>query len=996
MRRFVSSFLSLAAAAVLLPAATHAQSVGSITGVVVDQSVQRPVPNAVVQIVGMQLGARTGDDGSFRIGGVPAGAASVRVTRIGYAAQTRTASVTEGGSTSLRFELIAQAVKLDEVVTTATGVVQRKRENGASTAIVSFEAAPPAASENFSQALNGKAAGVTIQQSSGATGSGARIRIRGSNSVSLSNEPLLIVDGVRADNSPESNSVDVGGIYPSRINDLNPDDIESIEVIKGPAASALYGTAAANGVLQITTKRGASGKTLWTAYGERGRLYEVTAYPSNFGGWTPATGDFPSVFGSGNTSPFCNLYEQASGNCTIDSLAKFNPLEDFSPFRDGQRSKVGGNVTGGTDKTQYYLSGDKEIEQGVLKNNNLQRVSLRSNLKTYLRSDLDVSVNAGYTNSGLQLPQTDNSYYAPLGNGYGGDPFKGQFNGYNPIPPDQSYAVNTRQDLDRFVGSLTTNFRPFSWLKFNAVTGADILNRNDKEVTPPGVVTFTDNSLLGGATANRFRITNYTANFSGTATYQLTSSLTSQTTAGSQYAATSSTGTFASGEDLAGGISSLRGVAARFAVDERTIENKTLGGILSEQLGFRDRLFLTGAVRSDKNSAFGNNLGRVVYPAVSLSYVVSEEGFWPTNPVVTTLRLRSAYGESGLRPGATDALQFFTPRGATSHGKDTPGLILSNFSNPNLKPERSGEFEGGFEAGLFHDRATLDVTAYNKKSRDALVSRRLAPSLGGPATKLENISQVSNKGIEAQLTTKILDMESLQWDVNINAAWTKNRLLKLGQGIPDILFGFSRSQRHTPGRALGSFFARTLSSYKDANGDGVIGPGEYTRTATATYLGTPNPTRTATLVTGITMFKFARLSTLVDYKGGHMQYNDSESFRCGISTCRGVNDRSAPLKEQARAVARYASSSAVGDFIEHADYMKVRDLSLTLTARRDLAALARAQGANVVISGRNLYTWTRYTGLDPEQNIGQDNFTSTDFLGQPNVRYLTARINLTY
>ena len=993
MRSFVSSLLCVAAFG-LAPAALRAQATATVTGIVTTGG-SVPVPNAAVQVVGTTIGARTTEDGHYRITGVPAGTVSLRASRIGYAAQTQAVTVDAGGTASVNFTLeVAHVVLGDVLVTAASGETQRKRESGASTSTVSFDSLPPAPSANFSQALNGKAAGVTIQQASGSTGSGARIRIRGSNSMSLSNEPLLIIDGVRADNTAESNSIDVGGIYPSRINDLNPDDIESVEVIKGPAAAALYGTAAANGVLQITTKKGRAGATHWATYGERGRLYEVTAYPPNFGGWTAANADFPSVYGSGNSSPFCNLYEKAKGNCTIDSLAKQNPLENFSPFRTGNRSKFGGNVAGGADRVQYFLSGDKEVEQGVLMNNNLGRFNLRSNVRADLRPGLDLSLNAGYTNSTLQLPQTDNSYYAPLGNGLGGDSFAGQYHAYDPIPPEQSYAVNTTQSVDRFVGSLNGNYAPFAWLKFTGIAGADLLGRIDREITPAGAVAFTDNSLLGNATSNQFRIANYTANFSGIATFQPLASLTSKTTVGTQYAQSTTTGTFAYGEDLTGGIASLGGVVARFAVDERTSGNKTLGGIFSEELGWRDRLFLTGALRGDKNSAFGSNLGTVVYPAASLSYVVSEEPYWPSNSVVSTLRLRTAYGESGLRPGPTDALPYVVPRGTTVHGKDTPGLALANFDNPNLKPERSGELEGGFEASLFGDRASLDVTAYSKISRDALVLRRLPPSLGGPRSAFQNIGRVSNKGLEVELKSKILDLQNLQWDVDVSGAWNKNRLVSLGQGIPDIVFGFSNSQRHTPGRPLGAFYGRVITGYTVANG--VVDPSSIKRSATAAYLGTPIPTRTATLTTGFTFFRFARLSTLLDYKGGHMQYNDTESFRCGISTCRGVNDPSAPAYDQARAMARYASSSAIGDFIEHGDYMKVRELALTLTAPRDWAAMARATGASVVISGRNLYTWTRYTGLDPEANIGQDNFTTTDFLGQPNVRYATVRINLTF
>ncbi|NUQ19762.1 MAG: SusC/RagA family TonB-linked outer membrane protein [Gemmatimonadaceae bacterium] len=993
MRRFVSSLLTVAGLA-LLPAGLRAQQTGTVTGLVTGQG-NVPVPNAAVQIVGTTMGTRTSDDGSYRITGVPSGARTLRASRIGYAAMTQSVTVPAGGTVSANFTLdVSHIVLGDVLITAASGETMRKRESGAATATVAFDSVPPVPSANFSQALNCKASGVTIQQASGSTGSGARIRIRGSNSMSLSNEPLLIIDGVRADNSAESNSIDVGGIYPSRINDLNPDDIESVEVIKGPAAAALYGTAAANGVLQITTKRGRAGQTHFTTYGERGRLYEVTAYPYNFGGWTSDTANYPPVIGSPGASPFCNLDEQAHGGCTIDSLAKLNPLEQYSPFRIGNRSKFGGSVNGGSDKLQYYLSGDKEVEEGVLMNNLLARFNLRSNLRASLRKDLDVSLNTGYTNSALQLPQTDNSYYAPLGNGYGGDAYPGLYHGYDPIPPEQSYSVNTTQNLDRFVGSLNTNYTPLPWLKVTGVTGADILSRIDREITPRDAVHFTDASLLGAATSNQFRITNYTANFSGIATFQPAEALTSTTTVGSQFAQSSNTGTFAYGEDLAGGIASLRGVAARFAVDERTITNRTLGGIFSEELGWRDRLFLTGAARADKNSAFGANLKPVVYPAASISYVVSEEPYWPRNPVVSTLRLRTAYGESGLRPGPQDALQYYAPRGTTVHGKDAPGLALANFDNPNLRPERSGELEGGFEASLFGDRASLDVTAYDKRSRDALVLRRLPPSLGGPTSRFENIGKVSNKGLEVALNSKVLQLNNLQWDVNVNAAWNRNRLVELGKNIPDIVFGFSSSQRHTPGRPLGAFYGRVITGYQVVNG--LVDPSTIKRSASPTYLGTPIPTRTVTLTTGVTFFKLARLSTLLDYKGGHMQYNDSESFRCGIGTCRGVNDPAAPADEQARALARYESSSAIGDFIEHADYMKVREVSLTLTAPHDWAALARANDASLVISGRNLYTWTRYTGLDPEQNIGQNNFTTTDFLGQPNVRYATVRLNLTF
>src|SRR3954471_15143415 len=352
-----------AAAMALAPVgrAVAQQNTGIVAGRVTEAGGQRPIPEAQISIVGTTRGARTDVEGRYRITSVPAGSATLRVARIGFQSTTRQVTVVAGQEATADFGMGPVATVLSAVTTTASGTQQLGRENGASVAQISTDTIVLAPIQNFSQLLTAKTPGVTISQSTGTTGEGARVRIRGANSMSLSNEPLLIIDGVRIDNTPESNTIGVGGQSPSRLNDINPEDIESFEIVKGPAAAALYGTAAANGVIQITTKRGSAGRTKWNGYGEIGSIYENNYYPPNYGGWTKTPlYSFPGWPRSRRPSPTCNLVNEAFGDCTIDSLSTLRPLEVHSPFRTGHRQKLGGSVSGGVPASTYFLSADAE------------------------------------------------------------------------------------------------------------------------------------------------------------------------------------------------------------------------------------------------------------------------------------------------------------------------------------------------------------------------------------------------------------------------------------------------------------------------------------------------------------------------------------------------------------------------------------------------------------------------------------------------------------
>src|SRR6476619_3207694 len=269
-------------AALAFAAPAWAQSTGTIVGHVIDRSTQRGLGSVQVRIVGTTRGAQTDETGAYRIVAVPTGVTQLVAQRIGYGPQSRSVSVETNGTTTADFQMAVAATTLDQVLVTATGQSERRRESGVSTASIDSGTVNMANVSTFSDVLSSRAPGVVVQTASGETGSGSRIRIRGSNSISLSNDPLLIVDGIRVDNNSQSTALGTGGQQPSRFNDINPEDIENIEVIKGPAAAALYGTAAANGVIQVTTKKGRAGKTKWNTFGEIGGLHDVNEYPLNY------------------------------------------------------------------------------------------------------------------------------------------------------------------------------------------------------------------------------------------------------------------------------------------------------------------------------------------------------------------------------------------------------------------------------------------------------------------------------------------------------------------------------------------------------------------------------------------------------------------------------------------------------------------------------------------------------------------------------------------
>jgi TonB-linked SusC/RagA family outer membrane protein len=1012
----------LGAAAVLiltLPVVLRAQSTGIVSGQVM--SAGQPIVGAQVLVAGTTRGANTDRQGHYTINGVPTGTQRIRARMLGYTPGDQAVSVSAGSTATVNFELQQSALQVDALVVTATGSEQQTREIGSSIGVINTADVPMAAVTSTSQLIEGRVPGAVVLPSSGVTGAGSRIRIRGSNSMSLSNAPLIIVDGVRVESSESSLGFDVGGQAPSRLNDINPEDIESIEVLKGPAASALYGTAAANGVIQVLTKHGKAGSPNFRVWSEYGTLDQTTKFPTNM----YATGSLATAASANAGTGRCDIVRLAIGSsptgnqigCTgISQTYAFNPLTDptTSPFENGNRAEAGLALSGGGETSTYYVSGGYERENGVLPMNQLKNIRVQANTAGQFGSNLRVTSNISYLDHRSELPNSDNALFGilPMGLFGSAQPAAVESQGGFQSDPQFFYDWKTFQNYSRINGSMNGDYRPFNWLAINGTTGLDRYAREEVNRLPRNTayVIFGPPYEHGFIQDYTYDIWDLTTNASATATTNLKNDLLSTTAVGTSYLRESFHQIYAFGADLTPGIeTSLAGASSDFSAGEANTVNATLSTYVQQQFAWRDRLYLNGALRGDKNTAFGSDIGWIWYPSISSSWVISDESFFPRPRGLNSLRLRAAYGQSGLRPGPTDALQSFVSSVAAAPSNagitDSPAIIFNAVGNPELKPERSSEIELGFESSWISNRIGLDFSYFNKHSTNALVSKPLPPSIGSATARFENLGRVDNKGIEATLRMQPLRTRDATWEVDLSGSTTQNKLVNIGvdaQGkkIPPIVFGWDQlPQRHEEGYALGSYFTAPIVSYADKNGNGLLSPSEVTVASdTVQFLGNPFPKNTLTANSSLTFRSWFKVSAMLDHQGGRKLFNYTHADRCSVSVsnCAELYDTKTPLETQAAIVALRNYNTAAG-FIENGDFTKLREVSVTFNVPERYARQVGTRNLGLTLAGRNLKTWTKYTGLDPELNSsGQTNFTTADLGTLPANRIFVIRFDANF
>ncbi len=528
--RFGRYALVAALLALGVPLAAQQTAGGAIVGRVTDRVNGQPVSDVRVQIVGTQRGGLTRTNGTYRIAGVPNGTYTVRASRIGYAASTVAATVSANGEATANFVLNVAENVLDKVtVSGATGGTARAREIGASVSRIDSTTYNVAAVTNLSQVLAARTPGVSVQAGGGTIGVSNRIRLRGPTSINLSNDPLLVIDGLVSNNNTSNFAVGVGGATTSRLDDINPQDIEDIQVLKGAAATALYGTGAANGVIQITTKRGKAGKARWGIYTEAGS--DRTLVPES----NPLTSTNYRQIGRGPTGlrVNCGLEAQVLRTCvTPDTLYSNSPFANASPFRVGGSNRMGVNVNGGSEAVQYYLGGELYRQSGIVGPSGARRTNLRANVGANLLPTLRADVTISYLKSVLNLPINDNAFAGVLSAGLLGGAFDctpesrasilecrngndSLSRGYVTanVPVRQYFAQTQQQDIDRLQTGMTLRYTPKRWLEGTLRAGGDFVYRYDQSLVPPNRVFLNAASIEG----SRFQARAYTPTYTVTA-----------------------------------------------------------------------------------------------------------------------------------------------------------------------------------------------------------------------------------------------------------------------------------------------------------------------------------------------------------------------------------------------------------------------------------------------------------------------------------------------
>jgi TonB-linked SusC/RagA family outer membrane protein len=981
-----------------MPASAQAQQSGVVSGRVTDVATGQPVVSAQVQVLGTGLGVETNNDGQFVIRGVRPGPVQLRILRVGFAEARQASAVQAGQTSTVNVTMRAVPLTLNPVVTTATGSERRVEVGNVIADVKAATIVSQSAIANVGDLLQSRAPGVQVYTGT-QTGAGTRIRIRGTSSMSLTNNPIYYIDGIRVEGATGSSAVSVGGTTPSRVNDINPEEIESIEVVKGPSAATLYGTDAANGVIVITTKRGVAGRAQFTYYTEQGAHVDQNHYPTAYRGWR--TGTTAATNSTASNTTQCFLTQVPTAACVQDSVTSYNLYDDpeATPNGLGYRQQHGLQVRGGSEVLRYFLHGEWENEDGVLKvpefeqryltarglslrdemqrPNHMDRITTRGNFNLSLTPSADLALNVGYTSQDVRLPMSDDSGTLGIaGNTYGGPGFKYNLTatgdtlyGWRQFTPRDVYQAVTNQAVKRLIMSTNGNFRPSDWLSLRSNFGLDYANRLDTQLCRfnncPDVG---GDSRLGYKFDYRSNFFTYTADASGTASRRINDALQSKTTVGVQFNRTIFDRNGATGVRLPAGSTTLTS-AAVLSADEATSETRTLGAFVEQNVALNDRLFVTAAVRSDRNSAFGKNFKTVFYPKLSASYILSEEPFFPKASWLNQLRLRSAYGASGVQPGTTDAASYYLGTQVRLESGEAPAAVFNTFGNPELKPERSTELEMGIDGTFLNSRLTTELTYYRKSSKDALVSSVLPPSGGTGATSVfRNVGEVRNSGFEAMLTAQLVQRPSFGWDVTLSGSTNDNELVSLG-GLPPIVI--SSTLRNIEGYPLNGWWSRPITGYADANGDGIIVASEVTIAPAGgeAFLGYSSPRRELSLTNGLELWqRRIHVGAQIDYKGGFKTYNNTERIRCASrNNCAGLIDPNASLFEQARTVAVRTDGTVAG-FIEDGDYIRFRELNASFTAPEAWASrYLHGRSLGVTLAVRNLNVlWTKYTGVDPE------------------------------
>jgi TonB-linked SusC/RagA family outer membrane protein len=942
-----------------------AQNTGTVTGLVRDAVTLAPLAGAQVSVAGTGIGGLVNNVGRFLLLNVPAGSQTLNVTMIGFTPGTETLTVRAGETANVNFGLREQALALEGVVVTGTAGQARRREVGNVVESLDQRDIQMAAITDVSDVLQGRTPGLQIADTDGQVGAMSEIRIRGNSSVTQSNRPLIYIDGVRMENNQLTNS-DEAAATPGSLDAINPQDIDRIEIVKGPAATTLYGTEAAGGVIQIFTKRGSAGAPAWTFVIDGGRSRMGHQGPTN----GTDVGDISNFFTetsdvyAGTTTGVDWLLPNGviNGNglrlndCSVgagNDLASFPNITTYGPepgcpssgswFRDAYMQRYNMSVRGGGETATYFVSARFANEEGVVDPQGQDSYNIRANVQFQPFDGLDVSLNNMYTRR--------NVTWIPNGNNASGlflNVLRGEA-GYTP-GNDDSLVLNNdiTSALNQWVTSVSVGWSPNATFSHRLNLGMDYNYSDYVDFKPYGNYEFALGSRQNDTRSDR----NMTFDYNGSWRTDVMEGVNSSFSWGGQLYEEQSWALEGTDQDFAGPGEQLLGDGTLPNTDEDRLTVRSGGFFLQEQVGLGDRFFITGGVRWDGFSTFGSGFGLAAYPKISAAYTISDESFFPQGGVVDALKLRGAWGKSGRAPGAFDAVKVYA---ATQADELQPGLIISNLGNAELGPEISKELEGGFELSLFGGRVSADFTYYSQTTTDALVGVQEAPSFGTEEATLRNVGTTENHGTESVLNFVPIRSDNIEWQITTAYSTNESKITDLGP-LQDVGFNLRL------GFPIGVEYDRMVTNPAEVG-------------ALPTYsdevLGTVFPTDIFSLGTRVTFNQSLTFDILGEGQTGHVKAAGlgwATARRETWPACYGIqnefnangrtNLNPAQLTTCVPAYVRW------GMWTDRADFIKIR--SATLSYRLPDGVVPSVNNMTLALQAKNLFMFTDYQGLDPE------------------------------
>ncbi|RAU83636.1 SusC/RagA family TonB-linked outer membrane protein [Pontibacter arcticus] len=1009
----------------------------TVTGTVTDQSTGDGLPGVAVLVKGTTVGVATGADGSYSIN-VPAEGNTLQFRFIGYTAVERSI----GNASTINVAMSLDNKQLQEVVVTALGIQREKKDLGYSVGTVNAEELIVGRPTNVVNALSGKVAGVKISSASGMVGSSSGIFIRGNTTFTGNNQPLFVVDGVPIDNGGGDNALQNGVSNSNRAIDLNQDDIESINILKGPAAAALYGSRAASGAVIITTKKGKAGQKNRLEFNSSYNLVDVNRFPDWQNEYAQGTG--------GNFIPTSNVSwgPRIAGQTVTNFRGEQEALTAYPDnikdiFKTGTNRQNTLSFSGGGDKASYRLSYGNTAERGILDNNSLDRNNFTFNGSSAITSKLTSGINFQYVNSNSERTQVGNQLSNPFFRGWfiprninlSGIPYQDEAGNqiyFDAVDnPYWTIANNTYEDeVNRVIGNVNFTYDLLPWLSANYRLGVDAYNFVAKGYDQIGARGAANVSALGtgGIYDQSFLSRNVNSNFILSGSRDLNDDFKLSFNVGNEVVHSSSKNVTVTGKTL--GIKDLKNISnASVVTGSANRDIRRLVGLFADvTVGYKNFVTLNMTGRNDFSSTFGEDENSYFYPSVAVSFIATEAFPALKNNVIEFAKIKANYAKVGKEAPSFSTNTYFVQAGASDGFgpavvfpyNGLGGRTLSNASgDPNLRPEFTTSKEIGLEMQFFKNRLGFEANYYQTNSEDLIFAVPISSS-SGFTSQTKNAGTLENKGIEFLLNASPVKSPNFSWDVSFNFTRNRSEVLQLADGVPNIILaGFTTPNiRLEAGQPYGVMYGSAF--LRNDNGQLIINntTGLPSLDPISRKIGDTNPDWTGGITNNLN-FKGINFNFLIDIRKGGDVYsrNLGDLIRSGsvaetaefdrfnadgtLATpyiFEGVKADGSPNTTPVTTEQYFTTLHTAGEsYVYDATWIRLREASISYSVPSAIVQKTPFGRLEIGLNGRNLLMRApNFPHLDPENNtLGVSNAQGFEFNGLPQTRSYGAFLRVT-